>query len=52
MCRFGSDLISFLFVVQVPKLYRWLSERYPKINQVVKTALKPEFGMFVATMVR
>jgi len=27
----------------IPKFYRWLSERYPLINQVVKGSLRPEF---------
>jgi hypothetical protein len=31
----------------IPKFYRWLSERYPLINQVVKEDVtKPEFGTF------
>ena len=27
----------------IPKFYRWISERYPLINQVVKGSLRPEF---------
>ena len=28
----------------IPKFYRWLSERYPRINQVIQSdAIKPEF---------
>jgi hypothetical protein len=31
----------------IPKFYRWLSERYPLINQVVNEGVtKPEFGTF------
>jgi len=27
----------------IPKFYRWVSERYPMINQVVKGSVRPEF---------
>jgi hypothetical protein len=33
----------------IPKFYRWLSERYPLINQEVKEDVnKPEFGALLA----
>lgn len=28
----------------VPKFYKWLSERYPLINQVASNEIRPEFG--------
>eukprot|EP00808_Paulinella_micropora_P002684 g61129.t1 len=34
----------------VPKFYRWLSERYPNINQVISSDLKPEFDCLYLDM--
>jgi hypothetical protein len=35
----------------IPKFYRWLSERYPLINQVVNEGVtKPEFGTLSAVL--
>lgn len=28
----------------VPKFYRWLSERYPLVNQAIRDDVRPEFG--------
>ena len=37
----------------VPKFYRWLSERYPKINQIISDLmLIPEFDNLYLDMVR
>ena len=37
----------------VPKFYRWLSERYPKINQIISDLmLMPEFDNLYLDMVR
>lgn len=30
----------------IPRFYRWLSERYPLINQEIKDNFIPEFGKY------